>query len=49
MLALYVTSFASLLTSDILRPMNRFTEKNVFSGFTTAWRFAICPVQTVPQ
>ncbi len=37
-------------TSDMRRPINRFTEKKVFSGFTTAWRLAICaaPQQAVP-
>jgi len=29
-------------TSFIFRPMKRLTEKKVFSGFTTAWRLAIC-------
>ncbi|KAI4318527.1 hypothetical protein MLD38_032218 [Melastoma candidum] len=28
--------------------MNLFTEKNVFSGFTTACRFAICPNNLSP-
>ena len=36
------TCLLSSLISSILRPMKRFTEKKVFSGFTTACRFAIC-------
>ena len=42
------TCLLSSLTSSILRPMKRLTEKKVFSGFTTAWRFAICkPTRSV--
>ncbi len=41
-LALYGICFDSSATSLIFRPMKRLTEKNVFSGLTTAWRFAIC-------
>ena len=38
---LYGTCFDSSATSFILRPMNRLTDANVFSGLTTPWRFAI--------
>lgn len=38
----YGTCLLSSCTSLILRPMKRLTEKKVFSGFTTAWRLAIC-------
>ncbi|KAM1721144.1 hypothetical protein ACFX12_022716 [Malus domestica] len=40
---LYNTYFDSSSTSDILLPMNLFTENKVFLGFTTAYRLAIWP------
>mmetsp|Transcript_4580 Transcript_4580/g.12509 ORF Transcript_4580/g.12509 Transcript_4580/m.12509 type:complete len:200 (-) Transcript_4580:46-645(-) len=45
---LYGTCLVSSPTSPALRPMKRLTEKKVFSGFTTAWRLAICPTRRSP-
>ena len=40
--SMYGTCVDSPFTSAIFLPMNRFTEKNVFSGLTTPCRLAIC-------
>ena len=45
---LYETCLLSSSTSVIFLPINLFTEKNVFSGFTTACRFAIWPTNISP-
>ncbi|CAA7393301.1 unnamed protein product [Spirodela intermedia] len=42
------TCLDSSSTSNIFLPMNLFTEKKVFSGFTTACLFAICPTRRSP-
>ena len=42
------TSLASSSTSDIFIPINLFTEKKVFSGFTTACLLAIFPTSLSP-
>ncbi len=34
--------------SSNLRPMRRFTECTVASGFVMAWRLAICPTRRSP-
>jgi hypothetical protein len=39
--ALYGTRLISSCTSSKRRPTNRLALKMVFSGFVTAWRFAI--------
>jgi len=39
-MTLYGTSRTSSLTSSYRRPMKRLMEKTVFSGLSTAWRFA---------
>ena len=44
----YGTWVLSPVTSSCLLPMNRFTEKNVFVGLTTACLFAICPISISP-
>ncbi|KAI7745371.1 hypothetical protein M8C21_004466, partial [Ambrosia artemisiifolia] len=45
---LYDTCFDSSSTSIIFLPINLLTEKNVFSGFTTACLLAICPTNRSP-
>ena len=42
------TCLASSSTSDIFLPINLYTEKKVFSGFTTACLLAICPTSLSP-
>uniref|UniRef100_A0A6N2MUD9 Uncharacterized protein n=1 Tax=Salix viminalis TaxID=40686 RepID=A0A6N2MUD9_SALVM len=42
------TCLDSSSTSLIFLPINLFTEKKVFSGFTTACLFAICPTSRSP-
>lgn len=45
---LYDTCFYSSSTSGIFLQINLFTEKKVFSGLTTACRFAIWPTSRSP-
>src|SRR5215208_1216735 len=42
------TIVSSSFTSASLRPMKRLTEKTVFSGLVTAWRFATAPTRRSP-
>ena len=43
LITLYGNSFDSSETSSALQPINRLTEKNVFSALTTDWRLASWP------
>ena len=49
LMTLYGTSRTSSPTSSYRRPMNRLMEKTVFSGFSTAWRFATWPTRIWPS
>src|SRR2546425_8174836 len=46
---LYGTMVISSVTSSYFRPMKRFTEKTVFSGFVTCWRRAGAPTSRWPS